>query len=30
VIVDGETIFSKQTEHRFPDDGEIAALLSSR
>ena len=30
MIVDGETIFSKQREHRFPDDGEVLGLLSSR
>jgi hypothetical protein len=30
VIVDGETIFSKQQEHRFPEDGEVLSLLSSR
>ena len=30
VIVDGETLFSKQHEHRFPDDGEVLELLSSR
>ena len=30
VVVDGETIFSKQALGRFPDDGEIAELLGSR
>jgi len=30
VIADGETIFSKEREHRFPEDGEVLALLSSR
>jgi hypothetical protein len=30
VIADGETVFSKQREHRFPDDGEVLGLLSSR
>jgi Rdx family len=30
VIADGTTIFSKQKEHRFPDDGEVLGLLSSR
>ena len=30
VIVDGEMIFSKFDVDRFPDDGEIAGLLSSR
>jgi hypothetical protein len=30
VVADGETVFSKQAEHRYPDDGEILALLSSR
>ena len=30
VIAGGETIFSKEREHRFPDDGEVLALLSSR
>jgi hypothetical protein len=30
VVADGETIFSKEYEHRFPDDGEVLALLSSR
>jgi len=30
VVADGETIFSKQEIGRFPDDGEVLALLSSR
>jgi hypothetical protein len=30
VIADGDTIFSKQTEGRWPEDGEVLALLSSR
>jgi Rdx family protein len=30
VVVDGETIFSKQELGRFPEDGEIAELLGSR
>lgn len=30
VVVDGETVFSKEREDRFPDDGEVLALLSSR
>jgi hypothetical protein len=30
VIVDGETVFSKQAEHRFPEDGEVVELLSAR
>jgi hypothetical protein len=30
VIADGDTIFSKQQLGRFPDDGEIVELLSSR
>jgi hypothetical protein len=30
VIVDGETIFSKEREHRFPNDGEVLRLLSAR
>jgi hypothetical protein len=30
VVVDGETIFSKQALGRYPEDGEIAELLSSR
>jgi hypothetical protein len=29
-MVDGETVFSKEREHRFPDDGEVLALISSR
>jgi cell division protein FtsB len=30
VVADGETIFSKEREHRFPEDGEVLGLLSSR
>lgn len=30
VIAGGETIYSKEQEHRFPEDGEVLALLSSR
>jgi hypothetical protein len=30
VFADGVTIFSKQKEQRFPDDGEVLALVSSR
>jgi cell division protein FtsB len=30
VVADGETVFSKQQLGRFPDDGEILELLSSR
>jgi hypothetical protein len=30
VVADGETIFSKQEIGRFPDDGEVLELLSSR
>jgi hypothetical protein len=30
VVVDGETIFSKQELDRFPDDGEVLELLRSR
>jgi hypothetical protein len=30
VIADGLTIFSKEREHRFPEDGEVRALLSAR
>ena len=30
VISDGELIFSKQSEGRWPDDGEVLSLLSSR
>jgi len=30
VIANGETIYSKEQEHRFPEDGEVLALLSSR
>ena len=27
IIIDGELIFSKKTLGRFPDDGEVAALI---
>jgi hypothetical protein len=30
VVVDGETIFSKQELGRYPEDGEIVSLLSGR
>jgi cell division protein FtsB len=30
VVADGETIFSKQALGRYPEDGEILSLLSSR
>jgi hypothetical protein len=30
VVVDGETIFSKQELGRYPEDGEILSLLSAR
>ena len=30
MIADGLTIFSKEREHRFPEDGEVLALLSAR
>jgi hypothetical protein len=30
VVADGETIFSKQEIGRFPDEGEVLELLSSR
>jgi hypothetical protein len=30
VISDGKTVFSKQKEQRFPEDGEVLALLSDR
>jgi hypothetical protein len=30
VVADGETIFSKQQQERWPDDGEVLSLLSSR
>jgi hypothetical protein len=29
-VADGELVFSKQDEGRWPDDGEVLALLSSR
>ena len=28
VVVDGRVVFSKEREHRFPEDGEILAVLS--
>ena len=30
VLADGELVFSKQREGRFPEDDEILALLSAR
>jgi len=30
VLADGELIFSKQSEGRWPEDGEVLNLLSSR
>jgi hypothetical protein len=30
VFADGDLVFSKQREHRFPDDGEVAQLLNAR
>jgi hypothetical protein len=30
VVIDGETIFSKQSEGRWPEDGEVLGLLNSR
>jgi Rdx family len=30
VVADGELIFSKQSEGRWPEDGEVLSLLSSR
>jgi hypothetical protein len=30
VVADGELIFSKQSERRWPEDGEVLALLTSR
>ena len=30
VIADGEVVFSKQREGRFPEDDEVLALLSGR
>jgi hypothetical protein len=30
VVADGTTIFSKQELGRFPEEGEVLALLSSR
>ena len=30
VFADGELLFSKQREHRFPDEGEVVQLLSGR
>jgi hypothetical protein len=29
-VADGELIFSKQNEGRWPDDGEVLGLLNSR
>jgi hypothetical protein len=30
VFADGELVFSKQREHRFPEDGEVLRLVSGR
>jgi hypothetical protein len=30
VFADGELLFSKQREHRFPDDGEVVRMLTDR
>jgi len=30
VILDGQTVFSKREEKRFPHEGELAALLEAR
>jgi hypothetical protein len=30
VVVDGDTIFSKQELGRYPEDGEVLELLGSR
>jgi hypothetical protein len=30
VLADGELVFSKQRVGRFPDDGELAALIDGR
>jgi len=30
VFADGELLFSKQREHRFPDEGEVVRLISGR
>jgi hypothetical protein len=30
VFADGELVFSKQAERRWPEDGEVQRLLSSR
>jgi hypothetical protein len=30
VLADGELVFSKQSEGRWPDDGEVLGLLQSR
>jgi hypothetical protein len=30
VIADGELVFSKESVGRWPDDGEVLSLLSSR
>jgi hypothetical protein len=29
-VRDGTVVFSKQETHRFPDDGEVLALLTAR
>jgi len=29
VVRDGVLVFSKEREHRFPDDGEVLALLQA-
>jgi hypothetical protein len=29
-VVDGEVVFSKQAAGRFPEDGELPALLADR
>jgi hypothetical protein len=30
VLADGELVFSKQSEGRWPEDGEVLGLLKSR
>lgn len=30
ILADGDVVFSKQELGRFPDDGEVASLLSAR
>ena len=30
VVADGEVVFSKQEERRWPEEGEVLALLSAR